>query len=190
MSWIQSLLDKISPTDEKPIAMTVKMEREPHFPQVMKREADNVSEYLDDLLYFFKNDKVEHFRNSESMVLNSPYAAGLVINKSDDVSEELFTCIFETLRNNTERLDYRVNLRTCEIKVGKKLDEKREIYYLKPRVNYTEHSKYRQLFGNVKIERHIANDESLHISLLCTYYSGFNYTEALPFEEFVNAVCS
>lgn len=189
MSWINDILNKIKPTTENPLVFNTAIGRSAAFDEVMQREHGRVVLFLDELLDHFNNNDMENFRSSGSLSAYSPYASGVVINKPEETSEETFTCVFDTLKKNTAVLGYRLSYQTCEVKVLENAEERKEVYYLKPQFRYQEGKRYEQKFGNVKIERNVINGQSRNIALLCTYYSGYNYSKPIAFEEFILALC-
>lgn len=189
MNWINNLLNKIKPADNEPLTITTKIERPSGFQELMEKEAGQVKLFLTELRSCYQQGDLENFRSSGSLAANSQYACGLVINKTSETSEDTFMCVFETLKNNTKILNYRLNYQTCEVKIGKEQEERKEIYYLKPHFSYADNNRYEQRFGNVKIERNLVNGVAQNITLLCTYYSGYNYSNPIPFAEFIAVVC-
>lgn len=178
------------PPEEEPLTFNTKIERPVNIQEVQRQEKERVWLFLSELYYHYLENSIEDFRGSNSLLALSKYASGLVINKPKDTSEDTFMCVFDALKTSVEALKYRLNYQNCTVTIASEIEQRKEICYMKPHFDYSKEKPYVQRFGNVKLERLLADGKSKNITVLCTYYSGFNYTDPISFDEFFKAVCS
>jgi len=123
-------------------------------------------------------------------VLNSAGSNGLAIDYDASFGETDFSYLFDLLNDKVKNLGYRHQTSHRVVYLKKNYTKTLEKHYLKPPISYetdteTDIVKYNQQYGNVLIEYILKNDKPARIRLLVNYYSGFHYTEPLPFEELI-----
>ncbi len=119
-------------------------------------------------------------------VFNSAGSNGIAVDYDASFGEKDFLYLFDYLKDRVEMLGYRHHSSHRVIYLKKEYAKTLEKHYLKPPLSYQTESeilKYDQQYGNILIEHILKDDKSIRIRLLINYYSGYNYTEYLDFNE-------
>lgn len=118
----------------------------------------------------------------------SPYANGIVLYYTQNLSPQKFTYLFDLIAEKTLELSYKTY--DSNVKYFSTGDDVKTIekHYLKPAASAE--PPVDQRYGNVLIEKVEKNEVPKYIKLLVSIYSDRNYTKALPFEEYMRYITS
>jgi hypothetical protein len=117
--------------------------------------------------------------------LNSPGAVGFLMHgEGDQIAIHQAEYLMEYWKDQILKLTYKLYSSHSENFLRYNSVILRERYYLKPVIRNLE-PPVSQEYGNVLIEMEINNDRLIYLKFLVTYYTGFNYRPALPYDDLV-----
>ncbi|MGB0840187.1 MAG: hypothetical protein ACPGXL_08605 [Chitinophagales bacterium] len=148
---------------------------------------DYVLEHLKELVAQFDTEAGD---NTKLMLLNNAKSRGFILNYDPlRISKEEFQYLFDYLKAQILKLNYKSYVSDVKNFVRKQHVEKIERHYLKPRLNIADFpNPLNQAYGNITIEQILYNEKPQRIKFLSTPYTDRKYTVALPFEELLQKV--
>lgn len=118
-------------------------------------------------------------------LLETKYANGFAVTYDSEISADDFRNLFDYLKEMTLGFEYRLAQNDRRIIDRESFEEVIEKWYLKPQGLEQEEKKTNQLYGNILIEYVMIDRKPSYIKLMANVYQDRLYSEALPFEEFI-----
>ena len=118
-------------------------------------------------------------------LLETKYSNGFAVTYDSEISADDFRNLFDFLKEKTLEFDYRLAQNDRRIIDRESFEEVIEKWYLKPQGLELEEKKTNQLYGNILIEYVMIDRKPSYIKLMANVYQDRLYSEALPFEEFI-----
>ncbi len=190
-NWLQNILSGLSPKnkEEEVVSYSEKISRDEIFWKEYKHGKFFTNEYLEVLKPLVINKTISNQSEIPGVILDTPYAKGVIFYRNDVDSNDLFQWVFENIRERTISLGYYLTNSKKEVQESITQKKEKEVYYLKPEIKIQEDVYiHDQKYGQILIEHYIEDNESKMIKILATYYSGRQYSEPLEFNELINKI--
>ena len=142
---------------------------------------------INDLILYLQTEWETAKTANESIstyAINQRDTNGIVIKVGEQKNLDIHHFLIDYVKTQLQLDDYilHANKHTCQRKSG--ATQESWFYFLKPKPAFSD-GKQVQRYGNVIIELKKDLKNAVQFKLQCNYYSGFNYSEPLSFDEFL-----
>lgn len=190
-NWLKNILSGLTNGNksQEEVTYSEKLVRDEAFWKAYAHGKFFTNEYLERLKLLVVNQTISGQTEIPGVMLDTPYAKGIIFYRNEIDANDLFEWVFENLRERTLELGYYLTNSKKEVNEGVSQKKEKEVYYLKPEINIQEGVYiHDQKYGQILIEHYIEDNESKMIKVLATYYNGRQYSVPLEFTELINKI--
>ncbi|GEM_PF-6207923 len=188
-SFVDNILTSLFPKSAEPVSVSGPLKWTTELNQKLSFWQPEGIKILQQIQADISRQRVIDTSELDLQWYNDRAANGLMADLSSIMPPEAdLRLLGRLISNRVSNIGYR--LYTAEYNTTEKGEEIENNYwfYLKPIPNIEEgQTVHDQKYGNVKIEL-IQRNERVHLKFLCTVYSGFNYSQPLPFDSLLREV--
>ncbi len=183
MDWLDNFINKLSKDLKKDFITHVDvLKPTDFFGDKSKVKRLLISDIKTSFDYFFKDTILK------GLYLDTKAAKGIIIYKSDNYSTDDYQNLIDFIKEKLVSFYYKNSVAHRTYEESTKVKKCLEMLYMKPPRPTSFKEQYDQQFGQVLVEHKIQDGQTVSFKVLCTYYSGRNYTDPYTFDNFMESI--